>query len=915
MLNLPQSNAQRLSLSFNLTETDTLANMIAESKKYIINELILSGVINIPNANYIRDLNKNGSLRVLNLSNVESLHGATIRRIRVYGKKGEQALSDYESPVTWMYLIIHEYLGWDGTFSSNHEYDASVEIIDYQKPNGFTREYIVDYGNYGCWKKTKEYNYSIKWPKDVFRDCSFYTFIMPHNLTVIGGSDCSFCPQSTKNLTIGNNVKRIDNCAFKGAYLGNVEFSSNISEIGEGAFENTTGGILANSFFTNITDIGVSAFKGCKILPNTLSLPNIQELGNEAFMATTIVNVDLGDNIMKLGNSTFENCEMLQTFSGANIETIGGRSFYGCKHLKFFTPSNYLRTIDQEAFANNTDLVSFSIPTTTESIGHDAFANSGLKELDLAVFCNYHRGIISGCDSLEKISVSDNNTKLKSANGVLLSKDESKIITYPCAKEDVLYEISNQVTEVEDSAFYRANKLRALTIPETVSKIGKNAFGNCSIIELKVLPSTTPKVTDNISGLDQSLVRLFVHEKDFSTYYIANYWGDFKNIFVLEKSIFPDNIVNVEVAGTLPEYIGFGNQFKYNILRLSGYLNSDDIRYLREMAGRDVWGNKTVGMLKDLGFSQASIVKGGSSYYIKNEYSSGKLTTSDNIVGESMFEGCNFTNLAISEFATKVGDKALYGCLLESFKLPAATKELIPNSFFGMTTLNEFIVDSDNPNFASINGVLFTKDGKSLLLYPYAKQGERYSTPETTTSIGAQAFGGSNLKAVVTNEGLKEIGTMAFNNLGSLEGISLPSTLEIIGHRAFWGCNNLLDISCKAYYPPTLKCDYYNYYGQPYNNFSDKTYENAVLLVPEKNGGYKSRSGWKLFNNVIESDDWISGILGDVTGDGQLTAADVTALANYILGRGTPANEAAADVNGDTKVDIADMAALIELIK
>ena len=333
------------------------------------------------------------------------------------------------------------------------------------------------------------------------------------------------------------------------------------------------------------------------------------------------------------------------------------------------------------------------------------------------------------------------------------------------------------------------------------------------------------------------------------------------------------------------------------------------------MAGRDVWGNKTVGMLKDLGFSQASIVKGGSSYYIKNEYSSGKLTTSDNIVGESMFEGCNFTNLAISEFATKVGDKALYGCLLESFKLPAATKELIPNSFFGMTTLNEFIVDSDNPNFASINGVLFTKDGKSLLLYPYAKQGERYSTPETTTSIGAQAFGGSNLKAVVTNEGLKEIGTMAFNNLGSLEGISLPSTLEIIGHRAFWGCNNLLDISCKAYYPPTLKCDYYNYYGQPYNNFSDKTYENAVLLVPEKNGGYKSRSGWKLFNNVIESDDWISGILGDVTGDGQLTAADVTALANYILGRGTPANEAAADVNGDTKVDIADMAALIELIK
>jgi hypothetical protein len=69
-----------------------------------------------------------------------------------------------------------------------------------------------------------------------------------------------------------------------------------------------------------------------------------------------------------------------------------------------------------------------------------------------------------------------------------------------------------------------------------------------------------------------------------------------------------------------------------------------------------------------------------------------------------------------------------------------------------------------------------------------------------------------------------------------------------------------MDISCKAYYPPTLEYDPYSYFRQPYNNFSDKTYENAVLLVPQKNGGYKSRSGWKLFNNVIESDDWITKI-------------------------------------------------------
>ena len=53
---------------------------------------------------------------------------------------------------------------------------------------------------------------------------------------------------------------------------------------------------------------------------------------------------------------------------------------------------------------------------------------------------------------------------------------------------------------------------------------------------------------------------------------------------------------------------------------------------------------------------------------------------------------------------------------------------------------------------------------------------------------------------------------------------------------------------------------------------------------------------------------------GDVTGEGNVNAADVTALVNYILGRGTLANEAAAYVNDDTKIDIQDVAALIGLI-
>lgn len=56
-------------------------------------------------------------------------------------------------------------------------------------------------------------------------------------------------------------------------------------------------------------------------------------------------------------------------------------------------------------------------------------------------------------------------------------------------------------------------------------------------------------------------------------------------------------------------------------------------------------------------------------------------------------------------------------------------------------------------------------------------------------------------------------------------------------------------------------------------------------------------------------------LVGDVNNDGNVNAADVMALVNYILGRGTLVNEPAAYVNDDNKIDIADVAALIELVR
>ena len=775
-----------------------------------------------------------------------------------------------------------------GHYGANSSYGIRITITKQYTENNLSvtlkADYSCDYGDGISGSEIITNTYSLELPLITFQNNSFSKFVLPSNITSIGGIDCRFRVKECDEYVLGSQLNTIGENAFMGSHIGLLTFNSTINEIKGGAFENATGDNFTNPQFVERANyIGEGAFRNSNlfgnvegeltlqankidqcafqnaVMPKTVSLLNVEEMGESVFSNTSIEKIVIGDKLKDISNGTFANCSDLHTFNGGSqICSIGDMAFWGCKKLITFNLSTKLISIGKEAFCN-TALVKFTVPNTTKTIGYKAFANSTLKELNLGMFANYRQDIIYGCDSLEMFSVSDNNDNLKTESGVLFSKNGSKIISYPCAKKDAIYELGNSVTQISDSAFYAVKKLRSLVIPESVEKIGKNAFANSGICEIKLLPSTTPKVTDNISGLDQSLARLFVHEKDYSTYYIANYWGDFKNIYVLEKAVAADNIINVEKAGTLPEYIGFGNLFQYNTLRISGYLNSDDVRYLREMAGRNIHGEETNGVLSDLDISKASIVAGGGVYYRMSDITSG-YKTSDNIIGEKMFKGCHLTNFAISETATKMEKDALTGCMLTTFNVPASLQEIDLSSFFEMNTLEEITVDNNNNNYQVIDNVLFSKNGNNLLLYPYAKKGNIYVVPENVTCINERAFGGSNLQEVYTNEGLTKIDHWAFENLYSLEKITLPSTLREIGVRAFWGCNKLMMISCKATYPPTLRYNSYSYSGQPYNNFSDNTYEKATLFVPKNSSSYKSQAGWKLFKNIIEVDNWSNGI-------------------------------------------------------
>ncbi len=103
-------------------------------------------------------------------------------------------------------------------------------------------------------------------------------------------------------------------------------------------------------------------------------------------------------------------------------------------------------------------------------------------------------------------------------------------------------------------------------------------------------------------------------------------------------------------------------------------------------------------------------------------------------------------------------------------------------------------VDKDNKVYASIDGILFSKDLSVLIRYPNSKyqEGGRliYNVPESVTRIHDKAFYyNSRLTTINLSSSLKKIGKDAFNSCKELNQIGFNNQLEIIETDAFRNCN------------------------------------------------------------------------------------------------------------------------------
>lgn len=237
-------------------------------------------------------------------------------------------------------------------------------------------------------------------------------------------------------------------------------------------------------------------------------------------------------------------------------------------------------------------------------------------------------------------------------------------------------------------------------------------------------------------------------------------------------------------AGQLTELVG-DDKYRFTTLSIAGFLNGDDLRTLRDMAGCDNEGKATAGQLSDIDLSGAQIAEGGKAY------AEGHFTQT-NVVGKAMLASCEkLKRIVLPLQTTKIEADAFRNCSsLHTIEVPTLVESIETSA--GCTALTEINVQAGNSHYSSKDGVLLSGDGKSILWFPMGKEGE-YTLPSTVTTVGDYAFRNCRIETFHFADGLTSIGKYAFYN-SSVKEVSLPSTVKQIPTGLFQKCADLTTV-------------------------------------------------------------------------------------------------------------------------
>lgn len=581
----------------------------------------------------------------------------------------------------------------------------------------------------------------------------------------------------------------------------------------------------------NLEKIGNNTFKDCSSLEDIRISPTVTSIGEYAFSGcSSLTDIQIPDNVTDIGKYAFYGCSSLK---GINVPTdlvnISASTFENCANLQYFFNYNYIESIGDRAFAGCSKLTRIvNLFIGSPSIGTYVFENcKSLKDVWVPEnMKTLPRGMFKGCSSLSSVTLPQ----------YLLSID------------DYAFDGCTSLTDIKlpiylNSIGYRAladcSKLTSLDLPSSLQNIGSYAFAGCNAMERidanMAAPITASQSTFN--GIDFSNCYLYVPTGAYQSYWLANGWGSFEHII---DNLAPQKskMVTLETAGTLRDKIGSNEKFSITHLKVSGPINTNDIQYLREMAGCyiNTYGSKYNASLHHLDLRDASYsgdgpmieVYGPNGYkrhmYIQAQENAVRTThlffcldglqtvilpNNEEEIGETMFGLCNnLKNIEMSRVQTIRFD-AFEGCSsLEALQLP-----------YGITSLEDAVF-ADCSSLKEIN------------------------IPSSVTTICDWAFENCrSLTSITIPDNVTSIGKSAFGGCSNLKSLYLPANIKTIGDAAFNGCGSLTRINAKMKDPVAIGED----------TFTGLDYDKCELLVPEGSAeAYRQAAVWSNFNNITD---------------------------------------------------------------
>ena len=570
----------------------------------------------------------------------------------------------------------------------------------------------------------------------------------------------------TVPLTLGGcPVTSIGDYAFYDcSSLTSVTIPDSVTSIGDGAFE-YCGSLESITIGNSVTSIGGEAFAGCNGLADSNGFVIVKGVLYDYFGDGG--DVVIPNSVTSIGSRAFYWCDSLTSVTiGDSVTSIGDEAFSGCSGLADNNGFVIVKGVLYDYFGDGGDVV---IPNVVTSIGDDAFYN---------------------CSSLTSVTIGDSVTSIG---------DDA----FSGCSSLASLEIAHSVTNIGDSAFEDCYSLTGVTIPDGVTNIGDYAFSWCrSLASLQIPPSVT-NIGDRAFENCRSLTSVTIPDSVTSIGDYAFSWC--RSLASLE---IPHSVTNIgdsvfDCCGSLRDIIVSEGNNKYK--SIDGLLLSKDGKVLLVSPGAKESvlipdGVMTIGnsAFSNGGISTSIIVDGGTNIVVEFFPSLKLVSIPDSVksIGESAFKGCSFLeSITIPNSVTNVGDFAFSGCSsLAGITIPDSVTSIGKRAFAYCNSMQDIIVDDDNKFYKSIDGLLFSKDGKVLVgCFPSRAS---VVVPDGVVCIADHAFEGCrSLASVTMPDSVTSIGNYAFSICDSLTSVTIPSNVTNIGYFAFQYCGALSSVT------------------------------------------------------------------------------------------------------------------------